>query len=297
MEGIMERTFSGKTIVITGATSGIGLATAKLLVSQGAALIGIGRSRERCEEVLGHLRRMNPDAQIDYVVADLALQGEIRGAAARIRELLAARGKTDLDGLVNNAGTFTFWLTYTPEGFETQWAVNHLAPFLFTHELLPLLDNAPSARVVTISSGSHYGTRLKWEDLQLRHHYNGLLAYQQTKLANVLFTLELNRRLEPGSTVRAFAAYPGLVRTEIGSKGTPAIVRWVWGRRAAAGDPPETAAQGIVYLLGEPSIQATTEVYWKAGAPKAASRYALDPTSASRLWQISEKMCGIGQED
>jgi NAD(P)-dependent dehydrogenase (short-subunit alcohol dehydrogenase family) len=297
MEFTMENTFSGKTIVITGATSGIGLATARLLAAQGADLIGIGRSPERCRETASRLRGLNPDIRVDYLVADLSLQGEVRGVADEIRDLLALRGKTGLDGLVNNAGTFTFWLTYTPEGFEMQWAVNHLAPFLLTNELLPLLGAAPTARVVTVSSGSHYNTRLKWDDLQLRRHYNGLLAYNQTKLANVLFTLELNRRLGISSAVRAFAADPGLVKTEIGYKGTPAIVRWVWQRRAAAGDPPETAARGIVYLLGEPSIQGTNEVYWKAGAPKAASRNALDAVSAGRLWQISEKMCGISQEN
>lgn len=293
----METTFSGKTIVITGATSGIGLATARLLATQGADLIGIGRSPERCREAANRLRSLNPGIQVDYLVADLSLQGEVRGVADEIRGLLSARDKSGLDGLVNNAGTFTFWLTYTPEGFEMQWAVNHLAPFLLSNELLPQLAAAPSARVVTVSSGSHYNTRLKWDDLQLRRRYNGLLAYQQTKLANVLFTLELNRRLGADSAVRAFAADPGLVKTEIGYKGTPAIVRWAWQRRAAGGDPPETAARGIVYLLGEPSIQTTSEVYWKAGAPKAASRHALDPASAGRLWQISEKMCGISQEN
>jgi retinol dehydrogenase 12 len=293
----METSFSGKTILITGATSGIGWATAQALVRQGADLIGVGRSPDRCRTAQNRLLALNPDAHIDYLVADLSLQSQIRGLAGEVRRRLEARGKIGLDGLVNNAGAFTYWLTYTPEGFEMQWAVNHLAPFLVTHELLPLLVEAPSARVVTVSSGSHYNTRLNWSDLQLRRHYNGLLAYQQTKLANVMFTLELNRRLGPLSTVRAFAADPGLVKTDIGLKGTPAIVRWVWERRRAGGDPPETAARGIVFLLGEPSIQETGEIYWKAGAPKTASRYALDGEKAGCLWQISEQMCGLVQEN
>jgi retinol dehydrogenase 12 len=293
----METNFLGKTIVVTGATSGIGWATAQLLVRQGADLIGVGRAPERCRAAQSALRNLNPDAQIDYLVADLSLQSQIHGLAGEIRERLAARGRNGLDGLVNNAGAFTFWLTYTPEGFEMQWAVNHLAPFLVTHELLPLLSAARSARVVTVSSGSHYNTRLNWSDLQLRRHYNGLLAYQQTKLANVLFTLELNRRLGPQSTVRAFAADPGLVKTDIGLKGTPAIVRWVWERRRAGGDPPEAAARGIAFLLGEPSIQETSEIYWKAGAPKPASRYALDGEKAGCLWQISAQMCGLDREN
>jgi retinol dehydrogenase 12 len=293
----METTFSGKTFVITGATSGIGLAVAKSLVQQGAGLIGIGRSPERCRAAECRLRGLNPDAQVRCLVADLSLQSQVRGLAAGVQQTLAGWGKTGLDGLVNNAGAFTFWLTYTPEGFETQWAVNHLAPFLVTHELLPLLQAAPAARVVTVSSASHYNTRLRWDDLQLRRHYNPLLAYQQTKLANVLFTLELNRRMGPASTVRAFAADPGLVKTDIGLKGTPPLVRWIWGRRRAGGDPPEEAARGIVYLLGEPALQESREIYWKACAPLKASRYALDTENAHSLWSVSERMCGLVKEN
>lgn len=293
----METTLTGKTFVITGATSGIGWATAQMLVGRGADLIGVGRSPERCRAAESHLRASNPDVSVDYLVADLSLQSQVRSLADQVQERLEAYRKTALDGLVNNAGAFTFWLTYTPEGFEMQWAVNHLAPFLLTQELLALLQAAPAARVVTVSSGSHYHTRLRWDDLQLRRHYNCLLAYQQTKLANVLFTLELNRRLGPASTVRAFAADPGLVKTDIGLKDTPALARWVWERRRAGGDPPEKAALGIVYLLGEPSIQATREIYWKAGTPKQPSRYALDGEQARCLWETSAQMCGLAREN
>jgi NAD(P)-dependent dehydrogenase (short-subunit alcohol dehydrogenase family) len=212
----MESTLSGKTYVVTGATSGIGLATAELLVRQGTALIGIGRSAERCRQAKNHLLSIRPDAQVAFCSADLSMQSQIRGLRGAIQETLSGFGKVSLDGLVNNAGTFTYWLELTPEGFETQWAVNHLAPFLLTHELLPLLLAAPSARIVTVSSDSHYGGRLNWQDLQLRRHYNGLRAYENTKLANVLFTLEFNRLMGPHSSVRAFAADPGLVKTDIG---------------------------------------------------------------------------------
>ncbi len=292
----METNLSGKTYLVTGATSGIGLAAAEILLRQGASVIGVGRSTGRCQEAENRLRRAYPGAEISYLVADLSTQGQVRALAAQVRALLSQRGANALDGLLNNAGTFTFWLTLTPEGFETQWAVNHLAPFLLTHELLPLLEAASAGRVVTVSSGSHYGTRLDWADPQLRRHYNGLRAYGSTKLANVLFTLELNRRLGPGSRLRAFAADPGLVKTDIGFKGTPAIVRWVWKQRRAAGIPPEESARGIVYLLTEPSIQDSGEVYWQHGRPKAASRFALDRQSAARLWSLSESMCGLAEE-
>ena len=295
----MERhvAVTGKTIVVTGATSGIGLATAKALVREGVSVIGVGRSRERCREAQRQLRAINPLVNVDYCVADLSLQEQVRALAADIRATLAGGGKAGLDGLVNNAGTFTYWLMLTMEGFEMQWAVNHLAPFLITLELLPLLQAAPAARVVTVSSGSHYGASLNWDDIQLRRHYDGLRAYAQTKLANVLFTLELNRLLGERSSVRAFAADPGLVKTDIGCKGTPALVRWFWEHRRAGGVTAEETAAGIVFLLKEPAIQQAADIYWKAGAPIPASPQALDQATAQRLWALSAQMCGRGWEE
>ena len=246
----MNSTWNGKTFVVTGATSGIGLATAEELARQGAHVIGVGRSAARGQAVAQRLAALNPTGRVTYCTADLACQGDVVALAANIRDLVAAAGRPALDGLVNNAGTFTYWLALTPEGVETQWAVNHLAPFLLTLELLPLLQAAPTARIVTVSSGSHYGTSLNWDDIQLRRRYNGLQAYKQTKVANVLFTTELNRRLGSQSPVRAFAADPGLVNTDIGLKGTPGLVQWIWARRRAVGISAAEAARGIIYLLG-----------------------------------------------
>ncbi len=289
-------TFSvmGKTIVVTGATSGIGLATTEALVRQGAHVIGVGRSAQRCRAAEQNLAAIHSDAgSVAYCTADLTLQSEVHRLADEIRSIIARRGRAALDGLVNNAGTFTYWLVLTSEGFETQWAVNYLAPFLLTLELLPLLQAAPAGRVVTTSSESHVHTVLNWNDIQLRRRYNGLRAYSQTKLADVLFTAELNRRLGADSTVRAFAADPGLVKTDIGLKGTPALVQWIWERRRAGGISPEEAARGIVFLLGEPSIQNSHAVYWRHGKPRMPSRQAQDRSAAQRLWVLSEHMVGI----
>ena len=290
----MNENFSGKTYVVTGATSGIGLAMAAELARKGASVIGVGRSAERCAAAEQHLRTIvDLQAHIDYLCADLTLQSQVRGLAARIAGLLASQGKTHLDGLVNNAGTFTYWQILSPEGFETQWAVNHLAPFLLTNELLPLLQAAPAAKIVTVSSDSHYSARLDWNDVQLRRHYNGLRAYEQSKLANVLFTLELNRRLGPGSTVRAFAADPGLVKTDIGFKGASGPVRWIWSLRRSGGVSPEKSAQGILRLLDDDLAPDAIAVYWKDGKPKQPGKQALDARSANRLWALSEQMCRI----
>jgi NAD(P)-dependent dehydrogenase (short-subunit alcohol dehydrogenase family) len=276
----------GKTFLVTGVTSGIGLAVAEQLAQRGAAIIGVGRSPERCAAAEAKLRSAGGQAR--FLVADLSLQAEVRRLAEIVRSQVTA-----LDGLVNNAGTFTWRRTLTSEGFEMQWAVNHLAPFLLTVSLLPLLRAAPRARVVTVSSGSHYHTRLRWSDLQLRRGYNGLRAYKQTKLCNVLFTAELNRRLGADSSVRAFAADPGLVFTDMGFKGNPWLVRLVWHWRRRGGISPEESARGVVFLATEPAIQNAVDIYWKHGAVKAPNPRALDPASARRLWEVSEEMCGI----
>jgi NAD(P)-dependent dehydrogenase (short-subunit alcohol dehydrogenase family) len=300
MERIMETNISGNTYVVTGATSGIGLAAARLLIQAGASVIGVGRSLERCREterMLHSLRPAGPMAaagqQAVVLTADLSLQREVRRLAEEIGKQCAAWGKPALDGLVNNAGTFTYWMTLTAEGVETQWAVNHLAPFLLTCRLLPLLEAAPAGRVLTVSSDSHTSGRLDWTDVQLRRRYNGLQAYSNTKLANILFTLELNRRLGAGARVRAFAADPGLVKTDIGLKGTPGLARWIWKLRRSGGITAEESARGIVVLLADETIQSAPEVYWKNGRPASPARRATDATSAQRLWELSERMTGV----
>ena len=290
----MDTDLGSKTFVLTGATSGIGLAAAHWLARRGASLICVGRSPERCAHARMELGLANPQASVEFCIADLSLQAQVRRLAAEIRQKLEANGRRSLDGLINDAGTFTFRRQLTPEGFEMQWAVNHLAPFLLTHELLPLLQAAPAARVVTVSSASHYKARLRWNDIQFRHGYNGLQAYGQSKLANVLFSAELNRRMGRASSVRAFAADPGLVFTEMGFKGNPALVRWVWGLRRRSGVSPEESARGVVFLATEASIQDSPEIYWKDSSPKAPDPYALNEDAARRLWELSEQMCGIG---
>ncbi len=290
----MNSTTTPKTIVITGATSGIGLAATRQLLEYGCSVIGIGRSAERCQQQEQDLALLaGPGARIKMLKADLALQSEVRCAAENIRKTLHEWDHPYLDALINNAATVPFWQTFTSEGFDLQWAVNHLAPFLLTIELLPLLKAAPQARVVTVSSDSHFNTKLNWEDIQLRRHYNPLRAYGQTKLANVLFTLELDQRLRADSHVRAFAADPGLVNTEIGLKSNSFLARWAWDLRRRGGITPEESAKGIVFLATEPSIQDASAIYWKHGKPKAPSTQALNTEAAGQLWRLSAQMCGL----
>ncbi|NMB96679.1 MAG: SDR family NAD(P)-dependent oxidoreductase, partial [Clostridiaceae bacterium] len=245
------KNLAGKTVVISGATSGIGLATAKEMAGYGAFVIGVGRSEQRCRLAEEEIRKSHVNAKITYIVADLSLLREVRKLSERIKEIVHNEGKDCIDVLVNNAGTFSSWYISTEEGFELQFAVNYLAPFLLTNQLLPLLKAAPTGRIINLSSGSHYRTKIRWNDIMMRKHYNCLMVYKQTKLANVLFTAELNRRLRKdsrncaniyksndtgvNSIVCAFAVDPGLVNTQIGLKGTTGIAKWIWKKRSRKG--------------------------------------------------------------
>lgn len=283
-----------KIIVITGATSGIGLATAKELAGRGAYVIGTGRSEERCIKAGEEIRQIYPQARLCYLTADLSSLSEVKRLAADIYEKLSAEGVTRIDVLINCAGAVSSWYVSTVDGFELQFAVNHLAPFRLTYELLPLLRQSQEGRVIVVSSGSHYRTRIHWKDVLLRKHYNCLLAYKQSKLANVLFATELNRRLNKNeSNIRAFAADPGLVNTEIGLKGTGGIVKKIWKMRSSKGTPVEQPALAISYLAAEPALQQICEVYWKDCEPLKPSRYSQLEEAGARLWELSERMCGI----
>jgi NAD(P)-dependent dehydrogenase (short-subunit alcohol dehydrogenase family) len=283
--------WKGKVIVITGATSGIGRAAAMALAAQGAAVIGVGRSAQKCRALEEGIRRDIPGASIRTAAADLSSLREVRRLAGCILARLGAHGR--LDALVNNAGTVATWYTATEDGYELQFAVNHLAGFLLTHELMPALRRAGGARVLTVSSGSHRGASIRWEDPMLRSGYHLLAAYGQSKLANVLFAAEFNRRVGAASGIRACAVDPGLVDTDIGWKGTSGLERLVWQWRRRSGTAPEEAARTILYLAGESPLPAPDAIYWKDCRPLAPSREALNASDAARLWSLSERLCGI----
>lgn len=276
-----------KIIVITGATSGIGLAAARALCAQGHHVTGIGRSVERCAQAEAAIRAEIPGAKICYRLADLSALNQVRALGAALRAELPR-----LDVLVNNAGTVTSKYTASQDGYEMQFAVNHLAPFLLTRELLPCLRAAAQereARVVTVSSQSHRAGRIHWDDVMLRKSYNPLTAYEQSKVANVLFSIEFNRRCSADG-LRAYAADPGLVNTEIGMKGTQGIVRWFWSLRRRGGQSPEKGAATAVHLASQSLEGQHEQVYWVDCHPRAPSAYAQRADEAARLWQLSEQL-------
>ncbi len=287
-----ETGFAGKTVAVTGATSGIGLASAVALAAQGARVIGVGRQASRCTATEQEIMRACPDAQICYLVADLSLLSQVHRLAGGVRNLLEAWQAPGLDVLVNNAGIYSSSYVKTPDGLELTQAVNHFAPFLLTHELLPLLAKPPFSRVITVSSGSHYNTQVGLERFNHPRFYFGLWAYKVSKLANVLFTLEFNRRFS-NTTVRAFAIDPGLVNTRIGEKGTGGFASLVWRLRKRSGELPEKPAKTILYLSREPSLQEVTDFYWYDLHPRETSRQAQDPCTAQALWDLSCQLCHI----
>jgi len=292
----MNNNLKDKNIVITGATAGIGRAAARALAAQGANVIGVGRSGARCAETQKVILEEYPTARLSFITADLSSQRAVHRLADQIRALFESPEEARLDVLVNNAGTVSSWYTTTEDGYELQFAVNHLAPFLLTHELLPLLMAAPQGRVITVSSKSHRGARIHWDDVMNRKGYNCLRAYKQSKLANVLYSYEFNRRMAGSkncSQVRAFAVDPGLVNTEIGLKGTAGIERWVWGRRRGGGLTPEQGAETIVHLAAVETLEDSDSPYWKDCTPRQPSAYARREHEASRLWAISEQLCGV----
>jgi len=271
---------AGRVCVVTGASGGIGKATAAGLARRGATVALVVRSRERGEAARDEIARATGSRDLHLVLADLSRQADVRRTAD---ELLAKFGAVHV--LVNNAGVYTGRRQETVDGIEMQWAVNHLAPFLLMHLLLPVMTAARPARVVNLSSNAHKFAALRWDDLQMKHgRYRGLRQYCNTKLANVLFTRELARRAA-ASGVTANAMHPGVVATELLLGGFPPLRLVSRFMRT-----PEQGAATAVYLASDPAAAAFTGEYFFGSHPVALTATATDDESARRLWELSEEM-------
>ena len=201
---------NGKVCLVTGATSGIGAVTARELARRGATVVLAGRDEARCAAAVAHIRGQTGNPNVESLLADLSLPQQVRELAQRFRER-----QSRLDVLVNNAGAIWMKRRETADGLEMTFAVNHLAYFLLTLSLIDMLKASAPARVVNVSSGAHRGAKLDFDDLMMKKGYNGWTAYSRSKLANLLFTYELARRLE-GTGVTANAMHPGWVATGFG---------------------------------------------------------------------------------
>src|SRR6476620_4454411 len=277
---------TGRTVLVTGATGGIGEATALGLVASGAHVAITGRDRGRTEAAARRLRAAG-SGPVDVFVADMSDQSQVRAMAAEILQRLPR-----VDVLVNNVGGFWNTRHVTVDGLERTFALNHLAPFLLTNLLLDKLKQSASARVVTVSSNAQTTGRIDFSNLQGEKSYSGARAYSQSKLANVLFSYELARRLN-GTSVTANALHPGVVSTSFGAE-DPATVQRIFipFLRPFMKSPAQGAATSI-HLASAPELGQMTGRYFANGKPKKSSERSYDQAAAARLWQVSADLVGL----
>ena len=276
----------GRTVLVTGGTGGIGKATALGLAQMGARVAIIGRDPEHTREA-AHEIRVEVVGKVDEFVGDLSSQSEVRRIADEVLHRLPR-----IDVLVNNVGGYWNTRHVTADGLERTFAVNHLAAFLLTNLLLDRLKASTPARVVTVSSNAHTSGRLDFDDLQGERSYSGGRAYSQSKLANVMFTYELSRRLH-ATSVTANALHPGVVRTSFGADDPSRVQRLlVPVMRPFMKSTAQGAATSIL-LASAPGLERATGRFFTSRGSKKSSKRSYDEKDAARLWQLSADLVGL----
>jgi NAD(P)-dependent dehydrogenase (short-subunit alcohol dehydrogenase family) len=275
----------GQVCVVTGATSGIGKAAAAALARQGAEIIVVGRDPGRAEATAAAIQADGaPPPKVE--IADLARLDQVRALAGRLNQTLDR-----IDVLINNAGLVLNERQVTPDGYEHVFAVNHLAPFLLTNLLRPKLTASAPGRVITVSSDAHTAARLDLDDPNLEHGWSSWRSYSNSKLANILFTRELARRLD-GTGVTANCLHPGVVRTGFGRDARPLMRVGITIAKPFMLSP-ERGADTTVYLASSPDVAAKTGGYYVKRQLREPSAAARDDGLARRLWEISERLTGL----
>ena len=271
---------AGKTVLITGATSGIGRATALGLARMGAHLAITGRDRVRTEDAAREIRAAG-GGEVDMLVADLSSQSEVRRLAEEVLQSLSR-----IDVLINNVGGYWDTRHVTVDGLERTFALNHLAPFLLTNLLLDKLKQSAPARVVMVSSNAHAAGRIDFGDLQGERAYSGARAYSQSKLANILFSYELARRL-PATSVTANALHPGLVNTSFGAEDPAGVQKLLVPLLRPFMKSPARGAATSIHLASAADLERVTGRYFANSKPTRSSKPSYDEAAAARLWQVS----------
>lgn len=278
----------GKTVLITGATNGIGKLTALELAKQAATVVIVGRNPFRIRQVVQQIQQESGNPAVEGLDADLSSMADIRQLAQAFRQKYPR-----LHILINNAGAIFATRTLTIDGYERTFALNHLAYFLLTNLLLDMLvANAPS-RIINVSSRSHEAASIDFDDLQNAQHYNygGYRAYGQSKLANLLFTYELTRRLA-GTGVTVNAVHPGTVATGFGQNnhGAMKLGMRVFHQFALT---PEQGADTVIYLASSPEVEGITGKYWTNRTVVPSSPESYDQEAQKRLWSVSTQLTGL----
>lgn len=282
-----QATMVGKTALITGGTGGIGKATAIGLARPGARVGIVGRDATRAEAAAADIRAESGNPAVDVFVADMSSQADVRRLAA---EVLAAYPR--LDVLVNNVGGFWNHRHTTVDRLEHTFAVNHLAPFLLTNLLLERLIASAPARVVTVSSGAQSLGSIDFDDLQGERSYSGQRAYNQSKLANVMFAYELARRLA-GTRVTATVLHPGVTRTNFAAEDQPKWMELIGPVGRPFMKSPARGASTPIYLASSPDVEGVTGRYFANRKPKASNKASYDTDAAARLWEVSDGLVGL----
>ena len=275
----------GKTVVITGATSGIGAVAARRLAEQGARIVIVARDRRRAEETLRDLRAANTGQAHVAFYADLSRLSEMKRVAAQI-----AGAEPRIDVLINNAGLIASGNQRTEDGLELMFATNHLAYFVLSNLLLGQLRAAGGARIVSTASDAHRRAQLDFERL---HEQRGMTGYGTTKLCNILFTRELARRIA-GTGITANCLHPGFVATRFGDSSRGAMRTGIAIAKRLFALSPEEGAKTLVYLASSPEVAGQSGGYYERCAPAEPSREAQSDAAARRLWDLSVRITGIG---
>jgi NAD(P)-dependent dehydrogenase (short-subunit alcohol dehydrogenase family) len=274
-----------KTIVITGATSGIGEVAAIRLAEQGARVVHVARDAQRAEATQAALKKANPDAAHVVHIADLSLLSEMKRVAGVI-----AAAESRIDVLVDNAGALFNKRQETADGLEKTFALNHMAYFVVTNLLLPNI--ADGGRIVVTASNAHRGASLDFDDLQSKKSYRGFSVYSRSKLMNILFTRALARRLTRGITANSL--HPGFVATRFGDQSGGLIQGLVKLAKPVGAITPEEGAKTIVYLASSPDVAGVSGQYFFECKPTTPTREAQNDEDGERLWQISADIAGVG---
>jgi len=277
---------NGLTVLVTGGTAGIGWATAVGLASRGAHVAVTGRNRSRADNAAREIHAAG-SATVDVFIADLSSQTGVRQLAEEVQRTLPR-----IDVLINNVGGYWHTRHATADGLERTFAVNHLAPFLLTRLLLDLLTEPGHARVVNVASNAQALGRIDFDDLQGERGYSGATAYNQSKLANVLFTYELARRLR-GTTVTANALHPGLVNTAFGAEDPGIAQRLLVPLVRPFMKSTAKGAATSIHLAATRELEGVTGCYFANLKPKRSSARSYDKAAAARLWQVSSVLVGL----
>lgn len=277
-----------KIILITGGSSGIGFETAKALAAKGETVFIVGRNETKTAEAVKTIIETTGNKNIKYFLADLSSQKSIRQLASQIRSEL-----NHIDVLINNAGGVFSDFKLSEDGLEMTIATNHFSYFLLTNQLLELIKKSDAGRIVNVASGSHYRGKIDFDSFTQNKGFFTLSAYEQSKLANVLFTQELAERLKD-THITVNSLHPGMVKTHIGNKDMPWYVSAVWSFITnLAAISVEAGAKTSVYLATSDEVKTISGKYFDKCKQKEVASRAKDKTLQKKLWEVSEQLCPI----